>query len=426
MNRLNEAFLKSAAEQSAPPTIGRWRRIAWLALALALGLALAMAAWRLLVPSVPLLTVATSELVRTVVASGRVQTPLRVDIGTQVTGTVAAIPVAEGQAVSRGQLLIALDDREARAAVAQARATLAQAQARQRQVRELGLPVALQGLRQAEVNLKNAQRQQERSRQLFERGFMGQSQLDEAQRSLELAQSQLQNAQLQVQSNGAGGSDALMAQAAAEQAAAGLRQALARLDYLAVRAPLDGTLITRAIERGDVAQPGRALMVLSPAGPTQLVVQIDERHLGELGIGQPALSSPDAYPDQRFPAQLAYINPAVDPQRGSVEVKFDVPAPPANLRQDMTVSVDIEVARHPGAIVVPLDAVQDSAGGAPRVMVWRDGRVERRAVSLGLREGNRVEVTKGLQAGERIAAAGVAGLHDGQRVRAATETGARP
>jgi len=410
----------------APPGAVRGRRIAWLVLALALGLGLAVAAWRLLVPGVPLLAVAASELVRTVVASGRVQTPLRVDIGTQVTGTVAAIPVAEGQAVSRGQLLIALDDREARAAVAQARATLEQAQARQRQVRELGLPVALQGLRQAEVNLQNAQRQQQRSQQLFDRGFMGQAQLDEAQRALELAQSQLQSARLQVRSNDAGGSDALLAQAAVEQAGAGLRQALARLDYLAIRAPLDGTLITRSVERGDVAQPGRALMVLSPAGPTQLVVQIDERHLGELRLGQPALGSPDAYPEQRFPARLVYINPAVDPQRGSIEVKFDVPDPPANLRQDMTVSVDIEVARHPGAIVVPLDAVQDSGARAPRVMVWRDGRVEQRPVSLGMREGNLVEVTRGLQAGERIVAAGAARLHDGQRVRVAGDAGARP
>jgi translation initiation factor RLI1 len=73
----------------------------------------------------------------------------------------------------------------------------------------------------------------------------------------------------------------------------------------------------------------------------QLVLQIDEKNLHLLRLNQAAVASADAYPDQKFDAELVYINPRVDPLRGSVEVKLYVPKPPAYLQQDMTVSVDL-------------------------------------------------------------------------------------
>ncbi len=79
---------------------------------------------------------------------------------------------------------------------------------------------------------------------------------------------------------------------------------------MTIEAPVDGTLIARNVERGNVVQPGKALMVLSPAGATQLVVQIDEKNLNLLQIGQEALASADAYPGERFAARIVYMNPA--------------------------------------------------------------------------------------------------------------------
>ncbi|MGZ3253399.1 MAG: HlyD family secretion protein, partial [Burkholderiaceae bacterium] len=267
-------------------------------------------------------TVTRSDITQTVVASGHIETPLRINIGSQVTGTVASIPVTEGQTVKAGQLLIALENSEAKAAEAQARAAVAQAQMRLRQLQEVGLPTAQQGLRQAQINLQNVQRQYDRTKELRNKGFVGQAQLDDAQHNLDLAESQLRTAQLQVTTNSVQGSDYQMARSALEQAQANLNMARSRLDYTTIEAPVDGTLIARDVERGDVVQPGKALMVLSPAGQTQVILQIDEKNLAYLHVGQKALGSADAYPDQRFPAEVAYINPAVDPQRGSVEVKL--------------------------------------------------------------------------------------------------------
>jgi HlyD family secretion protein len=137
-----------------------------------------------------------------------------------------------------------------------------------------------------------------------------------------------------------------------------------------------------------------------------------------LKLGQRALVAADAYPAQRFDAQLSYINPAVDATRGSVEVKLDVAAPPDFLRQDMTVSVDIEVARRADALTLALAAIRDGAGTEPWVMVIEDGHARRRTVKLGVRGDSRVEILEGLREGDQVLPATGVVIKEGKRVRA--------
>ncbi len=377
------------------------RRRTWsLLFVLAILAVLAVVAWRTVQgPQLPARQVSKINLVQTVVASGRIETPLRVDVGSQLTGTVAQVPVAQGQAVTKGQLLIALESSEQQAA------GVSQAQARLVQLDKLALPAARQSLSQADITLQNTRRQYERTRQLREKNFVGQAALDDARRNLEIAESQLQSARLQVQSNDNGGAEQQLARATLQQADASLAAARARLALTRILAPHDGLLITRNVEQGDVVQPGKVLMVLSPAGPTQLVLQIDERNLAQLRIGQQAQASADSYPDQRFIATVAYINPGVDAQRGSVEVRLDVAAPPPYLRQDMTVSVDIEVGRRANVLAVPADSVRDANAATPWVMKVENGRARRQALRLGLRGTGQMEVLDGLAEGDLVLAA---------------------
>jgi len=337
-----------------------------------------------------------------VVASGRVETPHRADVGVQVTGTVLAVPVAEGQTVAAGTPLIELESTEARASLAQADLAVKQAEARVRQVREVDAPNAEQAVRQAQANYDVADRTLQRNRDLFAKQFIGQAALDDSERAAYVAQAILRTAQQQLASSRPGGSNAVAADAALAQARAAADAARARLRYTRVLAPMRGTLIARNVEPGDVVQPGKALMTLSPDGATQLVVQIDEKNLKLLREGQQALASADAYPDQRFAAQLVYINPGVDAQRGSVEVKLDVPQPPAYLRQDMTVSVDVEVARRPAAVLVSAEALRDADTAHPWVLRVEDGRARRRPVQLGLRSRGWCEVLGGLAPGDHV------------------------
>ena len=396
-----------------------WR---WLKRGLLIVFALAVASFALrnviLGQPVEAYQAVRSDLVQSVVASGRIMTPQRAAVGVVITGRVVRIPVQEGQSVRRGDVLMVLDDSDERAAVTQARAAVAQAAAKVRQLRELGLPAAEQGLVQAEANVTQARRQYDRAVDLKAKGFVSQAALDDAQRNLDVAESQLRAAKLQVQSNSPAGSEFAVAQTALVQAQASLGVAQAKLDDTIIRAPVDGILIARAVEPGNVVQPGKELMALAPVGETQVVVQIDEKNLAQLKLGQQALASADAFPKERFVAELIYINPGIDALRGSVEVKLRVANPPDYLRQDMTVSVDIEVARRNGTVVVPADAVHDANGAQPWVLAVDGGRAQRRPVKLGLKGDGRVEVLEGVSPGDSLVSAAQLMVKSGQHVRA--------
>jgi len=365
------------------------------------------------------------DFVQTVVASGHVEAPHRLDVGALITGTVLLVPVAEGQAVSAGDPLVALDASELNAAARQADAAVGQAQAKLRQLQEVQAPVAAQTLRQARASLASARTALTRSQELFDQGFIGQAALDDASKLAELADAQMRSTQKQLETTGATGSDRALAAADLNGAQASAQAARARAGYASIRAPVAGTLIARNVEVGDVVQPGRVLMTLSPRGVTQLVVQIDEKNLALLALGQGALASADAYPAQRFAARLAYINPGVNATTGAVEVKLDVATPPAVLKQDMTVSVDIEVARRPQALIVPVAAVRDADSAAPWVLRVDRRHAVRTAVQLGLRSGGLAEVTSGLAEGDAVVAA-PATLAPGARIRAVAMTPALP
>ena len=359
-----------------------------------------------------------SELVQTVVASGRVITPQRITIAAETTGRVNTIPVLEGQTVKRGQLLIQLNDQDERASLAQASAAVGQAEAKLRQLREVALPAASQSLKQAQTNVEQARKQYERNRDLQARGFISQAQLDEAKRNYDVISSQVSAAQLQVETNRPAGSDLAVASAAAAQANASLRLAQVKLNEDAIIAPVDGTLISRSVEAGDIVQPGKELMVLAADGQTQISIQLDEKNLAKIALGQKALGSADAYADQRFNAVVSYINPGIDATRGAVEVKMTVPNPPAYLRQDMTVSVDIETAQRSGALVIPTGAIHDASSNTPWVLVVRNNHTVKQAVKLGLRGDNSVEVLSGLNAGEAVILTAVGIIKADMHVRA--------
>ncbi|MBK1662165.1 efflux RND transporter periplasmic adaptor subunit [Paracraurococcus ruber] len=391
------------------------RRWPWKRALLAL-LVVAGAVWvavpRLLGPEVPVLAISRGRLVQTVVATGRVENPHRIGIGTQVTGTVAAIPVERRQAVEAGAVLIRLDDREARAAMEQAEAALAQAEARLRQIRDQGLPAAEMALRQADATLDQARAAHARTERLQAQGFATPAQLDEARRALAVAEAGARGARIQVTANQPGGSEPDLAEAALRQARANLGAARARLAYTVVAAPVAGTLITRAVEPGDTVQPGKVLMLLSPAGDTELVIQLDERNLARVRPGQAAVVSADAFPDRPFPAVVRYVNPGVDATRAAVEVRLAVPDPPEFLRQDMTVSVDIAVAERADALILPTEALLDG----PAVLRVVQGHARRQPVRLGLQGRRGAEVLDGLREGDLVLPAG-AKLPDGARIR---------
>ena len=310
--------------------------------------------------------VTRGDVVETVVATGSVQTPYRVQIQSQITGTVASVDVDEGQRVTKGQLLVSLGSSELQGALVQAQGAVAQADAHMRQLAELTVPSAREALAQAQATQLNAQKAFNRAANLVRTGDETRVVLDAARRDRDLANADIRSYGLQIFTSSRGGSDYVTGQTQLDQARASLNSVTSRLAYAAIAAPRAGVLIARSVENGTVVQPGTALLVLAPDGQVQLLLAIDERNLGKLAMAQTALASADAYADQKFAATISYINPGVDITKASVEVKLNVTTPPDYLRQDMTVSVDIAVGESKNALLLPGRSVNDQMTAALR------------------------------------------------------------
>jgi len=368
-------------------------------------------------PVISVERVTVGDMVQTIVASGHVQNPHRIDISAQITSTVASVEVREGERVSKGQLLLLLDSSEARAGVLLALASVEQAQTHLRQLHELNEPVAAQAQAQAQTNLQSAENNLDRTQQLFDQAFVGTAAKEEAERLVKLARAQMLINQHQWHSVQAAGSEIASAQAVLTQATASVSAAKARVAYTRILAPRSGILIARHVEAGDGVQAGKVLLVLSPDGAAELVVQIDEKNMKWLRLEQPALASADAFADQVFQAKVVFINPAVDPLRGSVEVKLQVMQAPLFLTQDMTVSVDIEVNKRTQVLQIPMTALHNADKPDPWVLVVRGKEAIKVPVALGLQTTHMAEVLAGLQADEALVPLSETGVRDGSHLR---------
>ena len=347
--------------------------------------------------------VVARPLVQTVVATGRVVAVSRAQVGSPVTGVVIERRVREGDVVQPGDVLAVLRADDLDAAVREAEAALAQLQQSAR-------PQAQAALREAEARLAQASREAARRRDLFQRQLIAREAMEQAVQAETVARTGAEQARLAARSLAAGNPDEAAVRAR-------IANAKAQLAKTTIRAEVAGTVLTRNAEPGDLVQPGRVLFEIARAGATEVLVPLDEKNLEVLALGQPAVCIADAYPSRPFPAKVTFIAPSVDPQRGSVDIRLTVAPVPAYLRQDMTVSVNVETGRRASALVVPNDALGAVDGDRATLWLVSDGRASRREVTLGLRGLALTEVTAGLQAGDRVLADAKAPLTEGDRVR---------
>jgi HlyD family secretion protein len=305
--------------------------------------------------------------------------------------------------------------------VAQAKAAVGQANARVQQLRRVGAIVASEGLRQAQANLDRAERDLERTQSLAAAGAVAAAQLDEVRRNVDVARAQQSAAEAQQISSAPLGADSRLALTALLQAQAQLTGANVRFAQTRITALQDGQVLSRSVEIGDVVQPAKTLLVMAVEADAQLVFHPDERNLAFIALGQKAIASADAYPQQSFGAEVDYVAPAIDPQRGSIEVRLRVANPPSFLKPDMTVSVDLTVATKNHASTLQSDAVRAASSPAPWVWAVENGRVSRREVKLGIRGDGDVEIASGLSEGAEVVIVDGQLLSQGRRVRAELE-----
>lgn len=354
-------------------------------------------------PLLPSYTISSMPLVQTVVATGRVVAVSRTEIGSEVAGVVVDRLVQEGEQVAVGDLLLSLSSDEVAAQVRQANAQLAQLTSSTR-------PQSIVDVANAQVALAQASRNVERRRDLAAISAISDEEMEQATQAQAQARNDLKNARLRANALSSGGveEDLLRARIAALQA---------QLDKTQVRSKVSGTILSRTVEIGDLVQPGQGLFTIALDGNTEIRVPLDERNLSRLAVQQEAIAIADAYPDKAFPVRISFIAPSIDPQRGTVEVRLAVDPVPDFLRQDMTVSVNIETDRRLKALVVANDALANVKGDSAEVWLLREGRVQRQQVTLGLRGLAASEVLSGLSAGDEILVDATLTLDNGARVR---------
>ena len=358
-------------------------------------------------PLLPSYRISSMPLVQTVVATGRVVAVSNTDIGSEISGVVLERRVAEGEQVAAGDLLLVLSSDDVAAQVRQAEAELAELISSTR-------PQAVVDLTNAEVALAQADRNVERRRELAAISAISDEEMEQAIQAQAQARNNLENARLRANALSSGGveEDLLSARIAALQA---------QLNKAQVRSKVSGTILTRNVEVGDLVQPGQSLFTIALDGKTEIRVPLDERNLSRLALQQPAVAIADAYPDKPFPVRISFIAPSIDPQRGTVEVRLSVDPVPDFLRQDMTVSVNIETDQRAKALVIPNDALANVKEDSAEVLLLRDGKTQRQVVKLGLRGLSASEVLSGLSAGDEILVDATVSLADGKRVRTALQ-----
>lgn len=361
-----------------------------------------------------------SAVKQTVVSSGRVLPPAEIKIGALVTATVREVFVEEGDLVEVGDKLINLDDAEITASLAQAKAALGQAEAGRYEIAKLSAPEAQANLRRADANLAQAKNRLATSESLYGAGAGSRGEVDDARTALSVAQAQRDAAQLQLKATSSSGSRSAVAAAAVATAKAQIAVVEAQLARTRIVSPVAGIVLTRDLEPGDAVVAGSRMLLLARRGETRLVIEPDERNLALLAPEQVATASAEAFPKQQFGGVVRYIAPAVDPQRGTVEVHLFVADPPAYLRPHMTVSVEVEVSQRGDALVLPRQTIRDLASKQPHVLVVMKGRVQRVDVELGIIGDDRVEILAGVDEATPVIASPPSSMEVGDRVRVAS------
>jgi RND family efflux transporter MFP subunit len=314
-------------------------------------------------------------------AVGTIRSRTRVVVSAQVPARVVSVAPRVGEAVGEGAQIVRLDDRELAAGLAGARDSQAAAEAARRQ--------ADQARAQGETRLTLAKSRFERTKSFFDRGAATAEQLEAAEADLAQARS--------------GVADADAATAAADARIAQARQVVAgaevTLGHATIAAPIAGVVAERSVEPGDLAWPGRPLLVLHDPGALRLDAVVRE--------GLIARIAPGAELEVEVPAagvtvtgRVAQIVPAADPRTRTFEVRVEIPATPRVL-PGMYGRLRLAVARRE-VVRIPAAAVT-RVGQLELVLVEDTGRWCRRLVSTGADlGGGSVEVLAGLVGGERI------------------------
>jgi len=341
----------------------------------------------------------------------------------RVSAPVKEFYVNRGSKVHKGQLLAVLENRDLAGVAADNKGAYEQAQANFGIATVSSLPEEWQ---KAEDDLRtakeayDAQQKVYDSRQvLYKEGAMPRKEVDAAAVALLQAKSQYQLAQKHLEAlQKSGESNELQAAKGQLTSAQGkYESAAAQLSYTEIRSPIDGVVTDRPVYAGETPASGTPLLTVMDTSSVIAKAHIPQDQAAALKVGDPAtLLAPG---DVKAAGKVTLVSPALDPNSTTVEVWIEAPNPDGTLRPGMTVRVQAVAQALTNAIVVPASAVLKTADGANMVMVVRDGVAHQVPIEVGVRDSDRVQITKGLSGSETVIVSGGYALPDNTKVKIA-------
>jgi len=357
------------------------------------------------VPAAPVAAV-EEPIARFIRATGTLTAEEQADVAAETAGRVVAAPVERGTPVSQGAELVQLSSTETDAQLKEADANAAQIEARLGLTSDGPFDVnAVPEVQNAKASAQLAQAEFARIKSLLDQRVVSQSEYDQRRTQAEAARQQYDAAK-----NGAAQQYQMLQAARARVALA--RKAVADT---VVRAPFSGVVAQRLVSAGDYVTRGTKVAVVVRVNPLRVQLTVPEQFISAVAVGQPVNFEVDAYPGRQFQGTMKFVSPALQADQRALTIEATVPNANGVLKPGLFATARIEQpARTPG-VLVPASAVQVTSGTS-RVYVVSGDHVEERIVTTGETVGGRVEITKGLKAGERVATKNIAQLADGTRV----------
>ena len=322
-----------------------------------------------------------------------IQPNQQVNLFSRVDGYIAKIHVDKGDLVKANQLLVEIDHTDYVHAVNRAKANLAAAQA--------------EVMRQ-DANIRNATLTLDRMRALIKDQFVSQQDLDTAQVNYDIAVAQLESLRAQV-----------------KQMEVALQQAETNLAYSYIRAPFGGYIAERNLDPGasvtgataSTSTMSRGILTLHEVQVVRTLIEVVEKDIPLVAIGQQAEVRAEAYPDRVFIGKVTRVVQALNRATRTMTVEVDLPNTDHALKGGMFARVEVVVGTHPDAIQIPIDALT-RLEDLQYVYVVRDGKAYQVPVEVGSRTENRIEITKGLTGTEQVIVSGKDLVSDGTPVQA--------
>ncbi len=309
--------------------------------------------------SVELVTLVPEELRHVVEIPGQLESEYTVDVRSEVEGIVAGLSFTEGQAVEAGHVLFRLRDDEQRAR-----------------------------LQEAEAQIVLAEEVHRRTQELARRNVSSAAQLDRASAELGVARARVEIARVE-------------------------------LDRTTIRAPYAGVVGARLVSIGERVRKDTRLLRLDAIDRLQLVFSLPEVSVGVVHPGAPVRIRVAPFPEERFTGEVFFVSPTLDPEGRRLQLKAWIPNPDHRLRPGLFATIEAEIERRPGALLVPEASVVYDLDGTHVWRVGQDRKAERVPVEVGLHLDGRVEVRGGLQPGDVIVRAGTHKLSPGTVVKPA-------